>query len=308
MFRVAVLMSTFNGEKYLREQIDSILAQDGVKLTLYIRDDGSSDNTIEIVKEYLNHSDNINLDIGENMGVGNSFMQMVYDVGDEYDYYAFSDQDDVWYTDKLLRAIEMIGNTEEPRLYGSNQELLDKDKCKLGLRYSSDLVLQTEVESVFQTNRISGCTLVFNRKLKELLCEEKRRPTKTLLRNRIHDVWVVNVAALYGGLIYDVNAYIGYRQHENNVVGAYSGGIMFNITEKIRKIRKPQYRNGRSLISYELSNTFPEKAVEHPIIYCCHNGLTRQAKKYLLRNIKSVKKYTDEGYMSLALKICVGLY
>ena len=308
MYKVAVLMSTYNGEKYLREQIDSILAQEGVNVTLYIRDDGSSDSTIDIIKDYLKHNNKVKLDIGKNMGVGNSFMQLVYDVGDEFDYYAFADQDDVWYSNKLAKAIEIIGNIEEPRLYGSNQELIDKDKGRLGLRYSSDFHMVTEVESVFQINHISGCTLVFNRRLRNLLCEVNRRPTGLLLNNRIHDVWVVNVAALYGGLIYDVNAYIGYRQHDNNVIGAYSHGILFNIKEKIRKIRQPKYRNGRSLISYELSNTFPEKAVEHPIIYCCHDGLTRQAKKYLLRNIKRIKMYTNEGYISLVIKICFGFY
>lgn len=78
MSSVAVLMSTYNGEKYLKEQIDSILAQKDVDVTLFIRDDGSSDNTIGICKEYVEKHKNIVLKTGENIGVGNSFMQLVY--------------------------------------------------------------------------------------------------------------------------------------------------------------------------------------------------------------------------------------
>lgn len=88
MHKVAVLMSTFNGDKYLREQIDSILAQEGVDLTLFIRDDGSSDCTIDIVREYLAREDNIVFCRGKNVGVGNSFMKLLYNCPDDYDYSA----------------------------------------------------------------------------------------------------------------------------------------------------------------------------------------------------------------------------
>ena len=101
MDKVAILMSTYNGEKYLDEQIGSILAQEGVDVTLYIRDDGSSDRTAEIIKYYCKRYHNVSFTQGENLGVGNSFMQLVYDAKDVYDYYAFADQDDIWLRDKL---------------------------------------------------------------------------------------------------------------------------------------------------------------------------------------------------------------
>ncbi len=308
MDKVAVLMSTYNGEKYLNEQIDSILAQDGVDVILYIRDDGSSDRTAEIIKDYCNRYNNISFTQGENLGVGNSFMQLVYDSGDEHDYYAFADQDDVWDVDKIKKAIELIGDSGGPMLYGSNQELIDKNKNKLGLRYSRKYSMPIQLESIFQTNQISGCTFVFNRELKILLSEEKRRPSKGLLKNRIHDVWVANVAALYNGIVYDDTPHIKYRQHESNVIGAYTYGVIFSIKDKLRKFRNPLYRNGRSLISNELCRTFPEKTVEHPLIYCCRDGLTLDARKYLLRNIGKLKEYTNETYLGLVLKICIGIY
>ena len=99
--KVAILLATYNGEKYLREQIDSILKQNGVDLTLYVRDDGSTDGTIDLLKEYVVNTKAVKLDIGKNLGVGNSFMQLLYDCPNDFDFYAFSDQDDIWDENKL---------------------------------------------------------------------------------------------------------------------------------------------------------------------------------------------------------------
>lgn len=94
MYKVAVLLSTYNGSKYIKEQIDSILSQEGVNIDIYIRDDESTDETVNIIYEYK--SNNIFLTEGKNIGVGNSFMELLYSVPEIYDYYAFADQDDIW--------------------------------------------------------------------------------------------------------------------------------------------------------------------------------------------------------------------
>lgn len=308
MNTVAILMSTYNGEKYLKEQIDSILTQKDVDITLIIRDDGSSDRTVEIIEEYLKEHFNIKLIKGENIGVGNSFMQLVYDTEDSFDYYAFSDQDDIWNENKISIAIKELKKHETALLYASNQELIGKKGESLGLRYPKDYIMHVELESEFQTNEISGCTFVFCKQLKKLLCEKKRRPSAELLNNRIHDVWVAVVASLYDGIIYDNEAHIKYRQHDNNVVGAFSRGFRYNIKEKLKKIKNSAYRNGRSRISYELCKTFPEMAVKYPIINCCKDGMSLSSKRYLLRNISQLKKYSRESYFELICKICFGLY
>ena len=108
---VAVLMSTYNGEKYIKEQLDSIFNQKEVYVTLYVRDDGSTDNTLEIIKAY--HNDIILLPFDENKGPGLSFMTLLYHVmslSTQYDYYAFADQDDIWMDVKLNKAIQQIQN------------------------------------------------------------------------------------------------------------------------------------------------------------------------------------------------------
>ena len=102
-------MSTYNGEKYLKEQIDSILSQEGVDVRLYIRDDGSSDRTTDILASYQEHK-NVKIEKGNNLGFAKSFLTAL-DECDEADYYAFSDQDDVWEKDKLSTAMEPENNS-----------------------------------------------------------------------------------------------------------------------------------------------------------------------------------------------------
>lgn len=123
MYKVAVLLSTYNGSKYIKEQIDSILSQEGVNIDIYIRDDGSTDETVNIIYEYK--SNNIFLTEGKNIGVGNSFMELLYSVPEIYDYYAFADQDDIWSEKKIRIAIEVLQKNKK-HLYASNQELIDK--------------------------------------------------------------------------------------------------------------------------------------------------------------------------------------
>ena len=101
MTSIAVMMSTFNGEAYVEEQINSILNQLNVKISLFIRDDGSKDKTISIIRNKINRNSNIQLIQGENVGVGNSFMNLLYSTPDDYDFYAFSDQDDIWESEKI---------------------------------------------------------------------------------------------------------------------------------------------------------------------------------------------------------------
>ena len=108
MHNIAVAMSTYNGELYIKEQINSILEQKNVKVELFVRDDGSKDKTLGILETYGEKWNNIHFIKGENLGVGNSFMELLYSIGCEYEYYAFADQDDVWLPDKLNQGIAKI--------------------------------------------------------------------------------------------------------------------------------------------------------------------------------------------------------
>lgn len=307
MYRAAILMSTYNGEKYLREQIDSILAQENVEIMLYIRDDGSRDRTIEILEDYKKNNTNIKLVKGENIGVGNSFMQLVYEVEQFYDYYAFADQDDIWLPEKIERAIEQIEENQNPVLYCSNQTLVDRDGKIIRERHAG--VINTSFMQILCDNNISGCTMVWNKALQKMLADEKKHPTRELLRKRIHDVWVAMVASVSGTIYYDPNSYIYYRQHENNVVGVKESSVL---KEWRKKITEPELRNGRSDLAAEITDRFKDNITDQRTVNTLWNygnykkRLFNRAK--LLHECNNLCYYSGESALGLAVKILMGLF
>lgn len=214
MENIVVLMSTYNGEKYLKEQIESIMNQ-SVKVKLIIRDDGSKDGTQKILKEYEN-KDNIEWYKGENVGFVKSFLLLLRNAP-MAQYYAFSDQDDYWEANKLEKAIFKIKNENEPCLYCSNAILVDKNLKEIG-KYNEGYSKEYKtLEDVIQGPFAAGCTMVFNKVLADYI---NKYVNLEYMDIGFHDRWVCFIAATFGKIIYDNNAYIKYRQHEDNVVGS----------------------------------------------------------------------------------------
>ena len=216
---VAVLMSTYNGEKYIREQLDSIFNQENVLVKLFVRDDGSTDSTVDILKEYSHRFPiEIILD-GENVRPGESFMRLVYKFADEpgIEYYAFADQDDIWLADKLstaIRHLKEIGHVT-PALYSSNQYIYTNGENK-GVRHEEPQ--RIDLISHMTKNTIAGCTFVFNKALAQIV-DEADRPDPRILRYRLHDAWMMLVAITNGKVIYDKTSHMLYRIHSENLVG-----------------------------------------------------------------------------------------
>lgn len=248
---VVVLMSTYNGEKYIKEQIDSILNQENVNVLLMIRDDGSSDNTMAVLQDYRRQYKNIKIIKGKNIGVGNSFMHLLYK-SDEADYYAFADQDDVWKKDKLIKGIEMINavGSDEPLLYVSNQIIVNENMEVQGMRYKNPP--STEIVSIINRNPFSGCTMIMNRRLRNMLTDKDRRPVHQFFNVRIHDAWIAMYAGCVGKIIYDEKSYILYRQHEGNVVGADKKNVMERIRGYLDYAGNPDKRKYRSRAAHQL--------------------------------------------------------
>ncbi len=244
MNKICVLMSTYNGEKYLIEQIESILTQKDVEVTLVVRDDGSSDSTILILNEYQRLRKLSLVRDGFNLGPACSFMKLLYET-EGFDYYAFADQDDIWHKEKLITAVSMIRGYENiPALYCSNQWILEEGKIK-GLRFNHT---EHGIVQAICGNVFSGCTMVFNKKLSDILKQVNNRPSIDVLKSRMHDTWVIAVAECTGIVVYDENSYIEYRIHANNTVGLKSR----KIKHLKQKIANNCYRNGRSKLATEL--------------------------------------------------------
>ena len=212
--KVAVLMSSYNGQTFLKEQIESILAQDvEAELDLWVRDDGSWDDTTSILQEYMGQG-KLRWYAGENVGPAKSFLELLQNVGG-YDYYAFADQDDVWHTDKIRKGLCHLQNIDGPALYFANAKLVDAQLKSLGRNVYRSIPC-VDFYSVTCGAGILGCTVIFNQELAGLI-QSKPMPEKL----RMHDYYLGVVCTLHDGrIVYDHQVCIDYRQHGNNVVGS----------------------------------------------------------------------------------------
>lgn len=299
----AILVSTYNGEKYLAEQLESLLAQTGAEIEIFVRDDGSSDGTAEILKEYAKNHGNFHYELAKNVGVGNSFMELLYSVPDTFDYYALSDQDDIWLPQKIFEAAKFL-RERGGLLYTSNQECTDAEGNSLGMRYGADEKMHMSPEEIMSSNTLAGCTMVMTNGFFGRVTDPAARPTPRLLKNRIHDVWLAEAAALCGGLVYDSRSFIKYRQHAGNVVGAYGDGLLKRLKKKFKKLFCPESRNGRSMLAKEAVRAFPAEAQGFPLLLDC--ALAKKTK--LLKHGKELRSHTGESRAGFFIKVMAGWF
>lgn len=213
MEKVQILMSTYNGEKYLKQQLDSILSQTYPDICVLIRDDGSTDGTVAILQQYADEYENITFYTGKNIGVIQSFFDLLRASDDTADFYGFADQDDVWMPEKIERAVEKLKlkNVDVPLLYCSDTYITDE---QLNVLKKDDKKPRPSWGNALVQNICTGCTAVINKKLRDIVKETK--PQNIVM----HDWWLYLTAELYGEVVYDKEAYIKYRQHGNNAYGA----------------------------------------------------------------------------------------
>lgn len=213
--KVQILMSTYNGEKYIEQQIDSLLQQDYKDLEILIRDDGSKDNTVSIVERYCEKHSAIKLIKDVNKGVVSSFFELVLKASDEAEYFAFCDQDDVWKPSKVSRAISLLekANPEVPLLYFSRLDLVD-EQLQL-LKQSQIPPSGVGFENALIQNIATGCTIFFNKKMRELFTSHVPNKEKIMM----HDSWFYLLGTAFGKVIYDEQSHLLYRQHSSNTLG-----------------------------------------------------------------------------------------
>lgn len=217
MTEVHVILSTYNGERFLTEQLESILAQRSVSIKLYIRDDGSSDGTRTILTSFAQNHAHIEVDYGDNMGVINSFFALLKKIPPDAGFVAFADQDDIWMPDKLTRAVDRIKNSSGPAMYCSCYKAIDENGRFL---WQSQLPeKEISFKNAIVQNITTGCTVVINKSLLSML-KINQVNTRNLV---MHDWWVYLVATCFGQVIYDQEPSMLYRQHGGNVVGAKNG-------------------------------------------------------------------------------------
>lgn len=220
MPKVNVLLATYNGEKHLKKQLDSILNQTYQNIDVYIRDDGSKDGTVEFIKKYIiENKSQKNFYLLDSQGINLRCPESFYEIARKCapaKYYAFCDQDDEWYPEKIQWAVERLEQED-------NQELLVYFSACDYKFADGTFIRKSPVQSdSFALHEVlyytpgSGFTMVFNEVARQKLIIEK------ILGNELHDRWVIRGAVCFGKVIYDERSTAAHIRHEEAVTAGDS--------------------------------------------------------------------------------------
>jgi len=229
---INVVMSSYNGGKFISKQLSSILDQEitNYNLKVYVRDDGSTDDTKEILNTYS--SQNVKVTFEENIGVVASFLHLLSHVDRSSCYVAFSDQDDYWLPNKLDRAVSVLSNYQNvPALYCSCLDIVNRELSHIF--YSKVPQKSITFNNALVENVATGCTIVINKPALQLVRDFMPDPKKIIM----HDWWLYLVISAFGEIVFDHESNILYRQHGNNVEGMRSG--LSKLMAKFRNISRP---------------------------------------------------------------------
>lgn len=283
MAKICVLLSTYNGEKFLREQLESLFAQKGVDMQLFVRDDGSKDGTVSILQEY-EKAGKLTLVTGKNIGLPQSFSWLICNAP-KADFYACCDQDDVWLPDKLKNGVECLEKQDNSisQLYFTSMIVVDQNLKTIVLNNIDSWIdnPKNALAESLVVNKISGCTMVFNEKLRQFYA---KIPIDMV---EVQDHTLNILAAATGEIHFDKNPQILYRQHGNNSYGyrrTLPSAIKFFFNTEIKSWR---YRNAINLkiSAYEQMSEENKKFLDMVLNYKYDKAVKKQLKKYIKNNI-----------------------
>lgn len=249
MKKVQVLLSAYNGEQYISEQIQSILNQTHAAVSILIRDDGSTDKTMELLDQWVTtHPDKIKLIKGTNVGVVSSFFELLRAADAEADYYCFCDQDDVWLDHKIEHAISRLDSsiyTEVPAMVFTSTYLTDDELNRKGA-WPKPPAQEPSFFNALYENIAIGATITMNRSARNLFINSQSVDSQKVL---MHDWWFYLLVSAFGTVIYDNKPSMLYRQHNNNVVGG-SNSIVGKLKSKWASFKR---HTGKDLLHKQAS-------------------------------------------------------
>ncbi|MFG6157361.1 glycosyltransferase family 2 protein [Halomonas sp. 1390] len=233
---VAILLCTYQGEVYLAEQLDSIAAQSHPHWTLWVSDDGSRDGTRDILEAYQRRwgQHRLRLRQGPLQGFAANFNSLLADTNIQADAFALADQDDIWHSDKLARAVAWLdaGDPKEPRLYSARTRLVDAQGGFIGL---SPGCRAPGFANALVQNIASGNSMVLNAVARQSLIEAG------LPRAGLHDWWCYQwISGIGGELLFDSQPCLDYRQHGGNQIGMQTG--LISLWPRMKRLWQGQHR------------------------------------------------------------------
>lgn len=240
MNKIKVLLATFNGEKYIEEQINSITSQKGVEVDITVNDDGSTDNTIELIKSIFPNI-NIRINIPPTGSAANNFLKMLSEINFEenFQYVAFADQDDIWLSEKLQVAITCLGE-QKSDLYCSNLTKWDMATQSFSLLKKD--YPQKKFDYLFEGGS-AGCTYVLTKNFAIQLERFVRNVRSEGWEDFSHDWLIYFFARSRNFKVYiDAHSYIHYRLHGHNIHGHLNQLSWTTIKNKVSKVLQGYHR------------------------------------------------------------------
>lgn len=237
--KVCVLMATYNGEKYVLEMLESIRNQTYNDFVCYIHDDGSTDLTCEIVDEFCEkYSNFIRLRSQSTGGAKNNFIYLLKEIGSQYKYCMFCDQDDIWLPDKIKKSVDAIvklenGDFSQPALVYCDMRVVDANLVEIApsfVRYNALLIDNITLNRAIMKGYAAGCSMIVNNALAKVSIVTD---TRDII---MHDWWVMIIAAALGKIAYLDEALVLYRQHEFNTLGAKHITTYSRIVEILHRV------------------------------------------------------------------------
>ena len=281
--KIAILMAVYNGEKYIGQQIESILSQTCQEWELFIHDDGSTDRTIEAINEYQSrYPEKIHLIEGKSTGGAKyNFFYLFNQV--EASHYMTCDQDDVWLENKIEltynRMLELEKSAiDKPCLVYTELRVVDAGLNTISETMSEYQSLDCHKQSISQfilQNSVTGCTMMVNRKLRDMLIE-----LTDIDKTIMHDWWAALIAAQFGRTAFIDEPTILYRQHGDNTLGALSVNKFSYIIKRIWQKEQIQesMRLGR-VQAKEFAKTYDLPDDSFPARYAALEGKSRHDRQ-----------------------------
>ncbi len=249
--KIQILLSTYNGERFLRPQLDSFLALKGVEVCVLIRDDGSTDSTRDILLEYQREH-GFEVILGDNIGINESMYELARHRNTDCDFFAFADQDDVWLENKLSRAASFIKDIDGPALYAGSSYLTDEELNVNGTTAAVRKPLG--FYNAMVENMCIGHTLLLNAPLMDIYA---RNYADGIF---VFDYWAYIIASAFGRVVFDSEPTTYYRQHTDNAIG-YKSGFFARMKVRVgRVLSGKSYYNARQLRAFldTFSDSIPD--------------------------------------------------
>lgn len=289
--KICVLMTTYNPNNYIIEQVDSIMRQKKVEVEIVLRDDGS---THKKHLEKIRNNPKITFLEGENLGVEKNIIELMkyaYENKREYSYFAYSDQDDFWLEEKLISGISKLKKMDntKPNLYYSNLSVSDENLQFSHYLFKKGIVKNTVSQSLAQVFTFA-CTCIFNMKMIDRMIHSK------VSQIGVDSALYYN-AIFFGNALYDDNSYILYRQHGNNVSGAKEKGLkyLFNKIKLFKKMERVFENNAKCLLK-EWKNELDEEQKEKLLLVANYRQSIANKIKLLCNKEIRVGYYPKEFF------------